>query len=162
MKPPTRPSFSRIPFTPAAYQKMQQDLAALLVKEQEVIERLRVAREMGDLSENGAYRYAKFELGNVRRQIRQLRHLLGHGEVVHPRDPQSGIGFGNTVTVANLSAAGKHVTYILVSKHESDPRAGKLSMEGPLGQALLGKKAGEQIAVTVPTGVLRYEIVQVE
>ncbi len=148
----------KIPFTQEAYEKMQQDFERFTLERAEVMERLKIAREMGDLSENGAYRYAKFELGNIGRQLRQLEYLLKHGEVVVAQEYDR-VGFGTAVTV--LSGDDKEVTYLIVSKHESNPKAGKLSMESPIGRALLGKKVGESVSVDIPAGAVTYRIVQI-
>ena len=151
-------SFSRkIPFTPSAFIKMQQDVLDLQHEEQEVLGRLKIAREMGDLSENGAYRYAKFELGRIRRELRRLQHLIAHGETVETTSSDVA-GFGNTITVR---AADKTVQYQLVSKYESDPQNGKLSMEGPLGQQILGKKVGDTVTVQAPAGAITYSLIAI-
>lgn len=143
-----------IPFTPEAFKKMQERLDFLVALRVEVIERLRVAREMGDLSENGAYRYAKFELGNIGREMRRLQYLLSNGKVATVTTGGS-IGFGSQVT---LSHGGESTVYTLVSEHESDPKIGKLSMKSPLGAELLGKKRGDTIVVQTPTGDKTYSI----
>lgn len=147
-----------IPFTAAAYQKMQARQAFLIELRKEVVERLRVAREMGDLSENGAYRYAKFELGNIGRELRQLNYLLEHGRITQ-KISTTVIGFGNTVTLQDDASA---IQYTLVSEHESDPAQQKLSMKSPLGEILLGKKANEEVEITTPRGKRHYKIIAVK
>lgn len=156
---PNFPRFQKIPFTQAAYTQMQVDLETALQEQQAVLERLQVAREMGDLSENGAYKYAKFELGNVRRKIRRLQRLLQHGEVVQKQGNLEEVGFASAVT---LLVDGKQVSYTIVSKHESDPQKGFLSQESPLGRALLGRKVGDRIQLQVPAGLVTYEILQIQ
>ena len=148
----------KIPFTQEAYTKMHQDFARLTKERVEVMERLKIAREMGDLSENGAYRYAKFELGNISRQLRRLEHLLAVGEVI-VASRNDVVSFGTTVTVF---LDGKKIQYLIVSKHESDPKAGKLSMESPIGRALLGRKVGESVHVEVPAGTMTYRILSIK
>lgn len=155
----TSRQFTKIPFTQSAYTKMQQDLDALLQEELAIIERVKSAREQGDLSENGAYKYAKFELGNVRRKMRRLQRLLQYGEVVKKQENAETVGFGNTVT---LQMSGKKVTYTMVSKHESNPAKGFLSQESPLGQKLLGKKIGESCEVLTPGGAVHYRIQDIQ
>lgn len=143
-----------IPFTQIAYEKMFSDKDKLLKLREEVIIRLQTAREMGDLSENGAYKYAKFELGNVNRKLRQLEYLLHFGFVQKSNDNKV-IGFGNQVT---LVSARKEYHFLLVGKHESDPAQQKLSLESPIGKAILNKKAGETVQVETPSGTVSYLI----
>lgn len=138
---------------------MQTDLEQLLVKEKAIIVRVQVAREMGDLSENGAYKYAKFELGNTRREIGRLKRLLLHGKVIPKKANPTVVGFGVTVV---LLLKGKEMTYTLVGKHESDPFQGKLSQESPLGQALLGRKVGDVFQLELPAGPVEYKILRME
>jgi transcription elongation factor GreA len=145
----------KIPFTKTAYEQMQRDVLQLKDEIEEVIVRLTTAREMGDLSENGAYRYAKIELGDRRRQLSRLRYLLLHGEIVEPTKGHGTIGFGSTI---QLHYQNKDMTYILVNQYESDPSKGKVSQESPLGKALLGKKAGDHIKVSTPSGEVLYFI----
>lgn len=147
-----------IPFTADAYAKLQADFAELTEKRVAVMERVRVAREMGDLSENGAYTYGKMELGAVNRELVRVRHLLKHGVIVSSAG-KGRVDFGSTVTVKN--EAGKELTYMLVSIHESNPTAGKLSTESPLGAALLGKKVGDEVEAETPSGVKKYVILNI-
>lgn len=143
-----------IPFTEEAYQEMQAEYQKLLQEEKEVLVRLQTAREMGDLSENGAYKYAKFELGSVRRQKNKLKYLLTNG-VISQKQSNSMVGFGSTVVITD----GKTTkTILMVSKHESDPKANKISIESPIGQALLHKKVGATVSVTTPRGPIEYQI----
>lgn len=148
-------SIPRIPLTASKYTQLQSDFSRLKIEREQVMERLKVAREMGDLSENGAYQYAKFELGSIRRQLREIRHLLQLGEVVEKSADDDCIGFGSQVT---LDDGSKQNTYLLVSQHESDPVKRKLSMESPIGSAILGKKVGDKVTVATPRGEVVYTI----
>ncbi len=148
---------SKIPFTASAFQKMEERLSFLQEKRIEVLERLKSAREMGDLSENGAYRYAKFELGNIGREMRRLQYLLSHGEVVTKKSSEK-IEFGSTVL---LQAGEKKYEYLLVSEHESDPHQGKLSLASPLGMQLIGKKQHDSVHVDTSKGSIEYRILDV-
>src|SRR5258708_3196643 len=158
MKTTLHSSLPRIPFTKLAYEKIQKDTQRLHTEREETLERLKVAREQGDLSENGAYRYAKMELGNIGRQLRQLHYLLRFGHVVQSSEKTNVVGFGNTVT---LSTNGKEVSYMIVSEHEADPKNGKLSTESPIGKALLGKKIGDTVVVSAPARELNYTITKI-
>lgn len=132
---------------------MQRTWQRLTQERKEVLVRLKDAREMGDLSENGAYKYAKFELGSLNRQLKELRYLLENGEIFVKPASTGVVTFGSTVV---LKTNGKKITYTLVNQHESDPSQGKLSLESPLGSLLLGKKVGETVSLVLPKGKTEY------
>lgn len=146
LTPQTQPP---IPLTQEFYAHLQSEFQRLTDERAEVMKRLQTAREMGDLSENGAYKYAKFELGNIGRQLGQLKFLLDHGKVITKPDRPQQVAFGCTVDVM---ANEKTVSYLIVSQYESDPKKNKLSMESPIGQALLHRKVGETVVVDIPSG----------
>jgi transcription elongation factor GreA len=146
-----------IPLTQDEFNKKKAELKKLLITQDEVIKRLQVAREMGDLSENGAYHAAKHELGNTRRQLRSVNHLLKYAYI--PKiisSPQ--IGFGSKVT---LSSDRNNLEFTLVSQYESNPLEKKLSMESPIGKAILGKTINDQAVVSTPSGNVTYLITAV-
>ncbi len=152
------PKIPPIPFTPEAYQQLQDNFDRLTNERKEVMIRLQTAREMGDLSENGAYIYAKFELGSITRQLSQLRHLLKNGVVVQKSLDNDKVVFGCTVTLTN---GKKELTFTLVSMHESDLANHKLSIESPIGTAILGKKVDDTAQVETPNGKIEYKIVKI-
>lgn len=141
-----------VPFTKVGYEQLSARQAELQVKREEVLIALQRAREMGDLSENGAYTAARFELGNVDRELRRLEFNLKYG-VIKSADGTDKVGFGNKVTV---EIGGKEYTYTLVGTQESDPKQGKISLESPIGIALLGKKVGEKAMVVMPDREITY------
>lgn len=149
-----------IPFTKEAYEENQREFDRLTTLQKEVIERLQAAREMGDLSENGAYHAAKFELGNVRRQLRYLKHKLVNGYIADAPKGESAhtVQFGKTV---DLTSAGQNFSFTLVSEHESDLAQQKLSLDSPIGKAITGKKVGETVSVTTPRGDVEYTITKI-
>lgn len=147
-----------IPITQQAFDEKEVELSRLTNLRAEVIERLKVAREMGDLSENGAYHAAKFELGSVGRQLRYVKHVLNNAYVPIVTDTHTAT-FGRTITLNNN---GKKLTFLLVSQHESDVTANKLSMESPIGKAILGKKVGDEVLVTTPRGEVKYVIEEIK
>ncbi len=156
---PIAPPTPKIPFTQAAYTAMQVEFDRLTQERKAVIERLQTAREMGDLSENGAYKYAKIELGSVGRQLRELNHLLKNGEVTAKTTNPSQVGFGSSVTLQRQDT-GVKITFLIVSTHESDPLEHKLSTASPIGQAISGKKLGDTVLVQTPGGAVSYTIVE--
>lgn len=130
----------------------------LLAKREIVLVSLQRAREMGDLSENGAYTSARFELSNVDRELRRIEYNLKYG-VIKEADGRDKVGFGNQVTV---EINGKEYTYLLVGTQESDPKKAMISLESPIGMALLGKAVGEIAVVTMPERVIKYLIKKIE
>lgn len=145
-------------FTNAGFQKLKDRQAELLAKREVVLVSLQRAREMGDLSENGAYTSAKFELGNVDRELRTIEFNLKYGKVVENTGGDT-IGFGSKVTV---ELDGKEYVYTLVGTQESDPRNGILSLESPIGKALIGKKSGQKVVVEMPDRKIEYLVKKVE
>lgn len=151
-----------IPFTTQKYKQMQQKVTELELEREVVMKRLIEAREMGDLSENGAYQYAKFELGNIGRQLRRFKNLLLKG---FPAPKNTGpvglIDFGSEVVVEKQDSSKKQQKFSIVSEHESDPSAGKISYSSPIGKVLMRKKVGDTVTVKTPVGEVRYVIINI-
>lgn len=133
-----------IVFTPEGYKLLQPKLGELQKKREQVLVELQRAREQGDLSENGAYKAARFELGDTDRAIRQLQHQIKYGKAVEPPTDGS-IGVGSMVKLRRDD--GKEYTYTIVGTYEADPMNGKISIESPMGKVLLGRKIGEEVVV---------------
>ena len=148
----------KIPLTRDKYEQLQKDFKRLDTEQKEILVRLQEAREMGDLSENGAYKYAKFELGNVRRKLREVRHLLRYG-VIQEKSTNEAVDFGSVVTLKNDD---REITFTLVSQHESDPAHKKLSTDSPIGQAVLGKKIGDTVVVHTPANKIEYTLIGID
>lgn len=144
----------KIRFTKEGYAKLQTDLNHYTEKRIIAVINLRTAREMGDLSENGAYKAARFELSDIDRNLRRLRYLLKVGEIVETKSADQ-IGFGNRVT---LVGGNGEMTFLLVEGFESDPQQAKLSVYSPLGKAIVGRKVGDTVIVHAPSGDITYKI----
>lgn len=141
---------------------MQAKVLELEQERELVMKRLIEARAMGDLSENGAYRYAKFELGNLNRQLKRYKQLLIKGFPAPKNVGLKGIiDFGSVVTIKKLDSSNKQMTFTIVSKHESDPSKGKLSYSSPMGKELIRKKVGDTITVVTQAGKSRFAILSV-
>ena len=147
-----------VPFTQAGYDNLKVRQAELLIKREEVLIALQKAREMGDLSENGAYTAARFELGNVDRELRRLEYNLKYGKVTWATGTDK-VGFANKVTV---EINGKEYAYTLVGTQESDPKKAMISLESPIGMALLGKKVGEKALVVMPDRQIEYLVKKID
>lgn len=151
-----------IPFTTKKYKEMQQKVAQLESEREQVMQRLIEARAMGDLSENGAYKYAKFELGNISRQLKRYKNLLAKGFPAPKNTGVKGtIDFGSTVTIEKVDATRKQKTFMIVSEHESDPSQGKLAYSSPIGKELMRKRIGDRITVVTPAGESKFTIINI-
>lgn len=155
-------TFKTIPFTSDKYKEMKNKVKQLESEKELVMQRLVEARAMGDLSENGAYKYAKFELGNIGRQLKRFKGLLAQGFVAPKNTGLKGkIDFGSVVTVQKQDASKKEITFTIVSEHESDPSMGKISYSSPLGKELIRKKVGDVAIVQTPVGETRFIIINI-
>ena len=139
-------------------EKLQAELKNLkLVKRPEVIERIKVARSFGDLSENSEYDAAKDEQSHLEDRIAQVEEMLKYGQVVDAEsvDPNE-VSVGKTITYTEVGTDDPE-TYTIVGSDESDPLNGKISNDSPIAQALLGKKKGETVSITTPGG--KFDVV---
>ena len=151
------------PMTAEGKEKLQAELKNLkLVKRPEVIERIKVARSFGDLSENSEYDAAKDEQSHVEDRIAQVEDMLKYAQVVDADsvDPNE-VSVGKTVTYTEVGTDDAE-TYTIVGSDESDPLNGKISNDSPIAQALLGKKKGETVSITTPGGQFDVVINYVE
>ena len=144
---------SRIPMTADGLQRLRDEYAQLTGPGRRQIEqRIKAARELGDLRENAEYDTAKNEQGLMEARIRQLEDILRRAEVLEaPQASVSGqfVTLGSTVTI---DFDGEEETYTIVSPVEAKPREGRISNESPVGRALLGHRVGEQFEIAMPTG----------
>ena len=116
------------------------------------------ARDKGDLSENFEYHAAKREQSRLLGRIRFKQRVLEHARVIDKsRLGSENVGLLSQVEMTNLSNNAT-MTYTIVSPHEANLREGKISIKSPIGQALLGKKAGDTVEVHVPAGILKLRI----
>ncbi|MDO5716941.1 MAG: transcription elongation factor GreA [Tissierellia bacterium] len=142
--------------------KLQEELETLkTVTRREVAERIKIALGYGDLSENAEYDQAKNEQAQVEERIAKLESILGDAKIVDDEDiTTEKVNVGTVVTIIEEGTEDKE-TYTIVGSAESDPLAGKISNESPLGSALLGKRRKDKIEVHAPDGVIRYTIVSI-
>lgn len=144
-------------FTNEGFEKIKKEYADFQEKRKEAVTQLAFARSQGDLSENSAYKAARHKLSSVDSRLRYLSNLLRFGEVVEP--PPSGIvGIGSIVKIHDGS---QEKIFTIVGGHESDINEGKISCFSPIGKALMHKKAGTQILITIPAGTLTYTLLSV-
>ena len=131
-------------------EKLEEELHYLETeKRAEIGERIKVAREFGDISENSEYDDAKNEQGMTEARIAEITRILSEATVVNTPKRSSKVNIGSVVTV---DMNGKERVFTIVGAAESDVAAGKISNESPVGSALLGHKKGDEITTTGPTG----------
>jgi transcription elongation factor GreA len=148
--------------TPAGYSRFQQELQELESKSAQVSQNIKTARGYGDLSENFEYHEAKREQGFVQGRILELKTILPTAHVVQPEDiPTDQVWFGSLVRLKDLDYEDE-IEYAVVGPLEADIEQDRISYESPLGQALLGKKVGDEVEVKVPAGVTRYEVLAID
>jgi transcription elongation factor GreA len=137
-----------IKFTQSGVDDLKKEQEALTKERREAVADLKKAREMGDLSENGYYKAAKFRLSAIDRRIRLVTHLLKNAHIpsVVPKDT---VDIGCKVTITHEDVTKE---YLMVGGYESNPQEGKLSVISPIGRTLIGKKAGDTITVETPNG----------
>lgn len=136
--------------TPEGRAKLEEELHYLETeKRAEIGERIKVAREFGDISENSEYDDAKNEQGMMEARIAEISHILSEATVVSTPKRSNKVNIGSTVTV---DMGGKERVFTIVGAAESDVAANKISNESPVGAALIGHKKGDEIETTGPTG----------
>ena len=124
----------------------------------QLVERLSIARSMGDLSENSDYQSAKEDLAFVDGRIAELEELVRNAQVASPKSTDA-IDMGHCVTV---QINGNKTVFQIVGEWEADPIKKKISHSSPLGQSLMGKKVGEKVEVAAPAGKVTYTILSIE
>jgi transcription elongation factor GreA len=149
--------------TPEGLEKLKHEIEHLsTVKRREVAERIKEAREFGDISENSEYDDAKNEQALLEHRIARLKEQLRSARVIDPKAvPTDVVGVGTRVKVKDVDA-GDIDTYQIVGSAEADPAQSRLSNESPVGRALLGHKKGETIEVSVPAGAIRLKIMDIK
>jgi transcription elongation factor GreA len=125
-----------------------------------IADRIRTAREWGDLSENAEYHDAKEAQAHLETKILRLRELRDNAIVVEPGGDGGDVALGVVVTVRDLDS-GREIEHTIVSAAESDPASGRLSIDSPLGRALTGAREGDEVTFDAPRGRRRLQIVAI-
>lgn len=152
----------RIPMTPEGYQKLQEELERLLkVERPQNIKAIAEARSHGDISENAEYHAAKERQSFIERRIREIQNKLALAYVIDPsKISQDKIAFGAKVKVLDTDT-GKEKNFTLVGSDETDIKNGKISINSPVGKALIGKSIGDIVTINAPAKTLEYEILEI-
>jgi len=126
-----------------------------------MINQVQAAAAEGDRSENAAYTYGRMRVREIDRRLRELDRILDGAQVVETKPNTDGaVCFGATIKLKDVKTRRER-TYSIVGEKEIDPLQGRISMKSPIGEALMGKKQGEQVQVQAPKGLITYEIIEV-
>ncbi|MCH5280862.1 MAG: transcription elongation factor GreA [Lachnospiraceae bacterium] len=143
--------------------KYEDELHDLKVyKRKEVAQKIKEAREQGDLSENAEYDAAKDEQRDIEARIEELEKILKNAEVVVEDEVDlDKINIGCVVKIKDMEAK-QELTYKIVGSTEANSLKGKISNESPVGRALIGAKVGDTVKVEVPVGILKYKVLEIQ
>ena len=151
-----------IPMSREGYNKIKAEIDQMENVEMPIIaEKIASARAEGDLSENAEYHAQRENQGMMQAKINLLRDKLARASIVDmSKIDKDEVAFGATVVVCDLDC-DEQETYTLVGAGEEDYDTGKILVTSPIGQGLVGKRAGEKVEIPVPKGTLKYEIVEI-
>ena len=151
------------PMTQAGKQKLEQELEHLkTVVRKEVVERIKIARSFGDLSENSEYDAAKDEQAFVEGRITTIENMIRNARIISEDElSKDAVSLGNSVTFVELPE-GDEETYTIVGSAEADPFEGKISNDSPIAKSLLGRKVGDQVTVQTPGGEMNVKIIEIK
>jgi transcription elongation factor GreA len=155
-------SMAKIRLTPDGLTRLQAELEELThVRRHQVADRIRQAREEahGDSGDSTAYEDAKTELALLEQRISELEHTLAEAEIVADTGDHTEVMLGCHVVIEDTD--GEREEYVIVDHFEADPRRGRLSQTSPVGEALMGKHQGDEVAVETPAGERRLTIVEI-
>jgi transcription elongation factor GreA len=149
--------------TREGYTKLRKEIEQLsTTRRREVAERIKIAREFGDIAENAEYDAAKNEQAMLEARIAKLEERLASARVIEKREiSKDVVSVGSTVRLRDVDAR-QTVEYRIVGSAEANPAELKLSNESPVGRAIIGHKKGETIEVTTPRGSLKYKILEIK
>ncbi|MBF0990691.1 transcription elongation factor GreA [Candidatus Nanosynbacter sp. BB002] len=140
--------------TDSGRKELEKELAELKSRRGEIAEKIAEARSFGDLSENAEYDAAREEQGLLETRVIEIEDILQHASIIKSADATV-VGLGSAVELKN---SDRTVTYTVVGPVEADPMEGKISDESPIGQALMGKKVGDEVTISTPKGEIVYTI----
>jgi transcription elongation factor GreA len=151
------------PMTAAGKEKLEQELEMLkTVKRKEVVERIKIARSFGDLSENSEYDSAKEEQAFVEGRITTLENMIRNAKIIEEGELSTdAVSLGRTVTFVELPD-GDEESYTIVGSAEADPFEGKISNDSPIAKSLMGKKVGDEVSVQTPGGEMSVRITSIK
>ncbi|MED3758970.1 transcription elongation factor GreA [Peribacillus frigoritolerans] len=151
------------PMTKEGKLKLEQELEQLkTVKRKEVVERIKIARSFGDLSENSEYDSAKEEQAFVEGRITTIENMIRNAKIIEGNDSNTDtVSLGKSVTFVELPN-GDEETHSIVGSVEADPFEGKISNDSPIAKSLIGKRVGDKVSIMTPGGEMSVKIVSID
>lgn len=153
----------KVPITKPGFEKLKKDLDHLKrVAVPENIRAIEEARAHGDISENAEYEAAKAQQSFIQGKVQEIENQLATSRIIEAKDlTNERVVFGSTVTLEDMIRE-ETIEYVLVGPYESDVDQGKISVTSPIGKALIGKEVGQEVSVTTPGGLRRFEVIDIE
>jgi transcription elongation factor GreA len=150
------------PMTLEGKEKLEQELEYLKsVKRKEVVERIKIARSFGDLSENSEYDSAKEEQAFVEGRVTTLENMIRNAKIIVDDTDSNVVTLGKTISFIELPN-GDEETYTIVGSAEADPFEGKISNDSPIAKSLMGRQVGDEVNVQTPGGEMQVRITNVK
>jgi transcription elongation factor GreA len=140
--------------------ELKSELDELMAQRSPIAERIKTAREFGDLNENAEYSAARQEQERVESRIAEIEHILQNVEIINKFNKGSKVRLGSSVILQNGSSSTAK-QFQVVGTVEADPMNGKISDESPIGQALIGKKVGEEVEIKTPNETTTYKVTSI-
>jgi transcription elongation factor GreA len=152
----------KVPMTKEGYEKLKAELDHIIkVERPKNIKDIEEARAHGDLSENAEFHAAKEKQGHLDAKKRELQNKLANAQIIDvSKLTNEKVVFGATVTLADTES-GDVKKYTLVGQEEADFKKGKISIQSPVGKALIGHKVGDVVIIKTPTKIVEYEIQEI-
>lgn len=138
--------------------ELKEELLHLIAQRPHVADRIKHARELGDLSENAEYQTAREEQDRLEARISELEHIIQNSQIIKKPKSDGQVRLGSSV---KLKDGGKPINYQVVGTMEANPAAGKISDESPIGKALLGRKVGDKVEIKTPAGAHMFKVVEI-
>ncbi len=153
----------KIPMTKEGYEKLKRELDRIVkIERPKNIKDIEEARAHGDLSENAEYHAAKERQGHLDAKKRELEHKLANAQIIDiSKLTNEKVVFGATVTLSDTDS-GDIRKYTLVGQEEADLKKGKISVQSPVGKALIGHKVGDIVTIKTPVKTVEYEIQEIQ
>lgn len=151
------------PMTAEGKEKLAEELETLkMVKRPEVIDRIKIARSFGDLSENSEYESAKDEQAFVEGRISTLEKMIRFAEIIDDNNVEKDVvSLGRKITFIELPD-GDEETYTIVGSAEANPVEGKISNDSPIAKGIIGKKLNEEVVIPTPGGEMKIKIIDIQ
>lgn len=135
--------------------ELEAELKTLNDEKPKIVERVKIARSQGDLSENADYDTARSELEQTETRVKEIEHILRNVEII--KKPKTN-GFVKLGSIVHLKSKKNETSFKVVGSVEANPAEGKISDESPIGKALIGKKVSEDVEIALPSGTSVYKI----